>query len=109
MPKDNNKSGKALEIVQLRVIKLSQVKNLKNLDLLDSSITDHAHNSQDVFINFRQMGEEVCIATEEQIISYSQGDIIKKFIHSDVIFTNVFYIPTMVNNLYSISRLCHRR
>lgn len=54
------------------------------------------------------MREEACTATGEQIISYGRGDIVKKLTYSDVMFTNVLYIPTLVNNLYSVSRLCHR-
>lgn len=33
----------------------------------------------------------------------------KKFTYFDVMFTNVLYISTLINNLYNISRLCRRR
>lgn len=81
---------------------------MKNLDLVDSGATDHAHNSRDAFINFRPVREEAYTATGQQIISHGRGDVVKKFTHSDVMFTNVLYIPTLVNNLYSMSRLCRR-
>ena len=69
VPKDNNKSGKTLGNVQLGAVIFSQVGDLKNLDLLDSGAIDHAHNSQDVFINFRPIREEAYTATGERIIS----------------------------------------
>lgn len=80
---------------------------MKNLDLLNSHITDHAYNSQDVFINFYSMKKEVCTAIKKRIISYGQKDIIKKFTYTNIIFTNVLYIPILVNNLYYVSCLCY--
>lgn len=38
---------------------------------------------------------------------YGQEDVVKKFIKSDIMFINVFYIPILVKNLYSMSCLCH--
>lgn len=70
VPKDDDKSGKALGAVQLGAIRLSLVGDLKNLDLLDSGATNHAHNSRDAFINCYPMREEACTATGERIISY---------------------------------------
>ena len=52
------------------------------------------------------MRNKAYTATGEQIISYGWSDVVKKFIHSDVTFTNVFYIPILVNNFYNISHLC---
>ena len=104
MPKDDNKSGKALGTVQLGAVIFSEVGDLKNLDLLDSGATDHAHNSRDTFINFRPMREEAYTAMGERIISYSRGDVIKKFTYSNIMFTIVLYISILVNNLYSVSR-----
>lgn len=103
--KDNDKSGKVLGLVHLRAIRLSQIGELKNLDLLDSGAIDHAHNSRDIFINFCPMREKACTATRERIISYSQGDVVKKFIESNIMFTNILYISALVNNLYSMSCL----
>lgn len=89
IPKDDDQSGKALGSVQLGAITISQLGDLKNLELLDPGVTDQAHNSRDAFINFRPMREEACTATGERIISYGRGDVVKKFTHSDVMFTNV--------------------
>lgn len=47
------------------------------------------------------------MAIKEQIISYGQKNVVKKFTHLDVMFTNVFYISILVNNLYNVSCLCH--
>lgn len=55
------------------------------------------------------MREEACTANGERIISHGRGDIIKKFTYSDVMFTNILYIPTLVNNLYSVSHVCRCR
>ena len=47
IPKDDNKSGRPLGAMTLGAISLlaNQVGDLKNLDLLNSGATDHAHNS----------------------------------------------------------------
>ena len=47
------------------------------------------------------------MATEEHIIFYGFRDIIKKFEHSNIKFTNVLYIFVLVNNFYIVSRLCN--
>lgn len=41
-------------------------------------------------------------------MSYGRGDVVKMMTHGEVIFQEVLYIPTFVNNLYSTSRLCRR-
>lgn len=50
--KDNGKSDKAFEVVQIEAIILCSVKNCKNLDLLHFDTTDNTYNSRDIFINF---------------------------------------------------------
>ena len=55
------------------------------------------------------MRKEACTATGEQIIFYGQANVMKKFTHSNVSFTNVFYIPTLMNNLYIVSCLYYWR
>lgn len=42
-------------------------------------------------------------STKELIISYGRGDIVK-FCLTDITFKDVFYIPTLVNNLYNVGR-----
>lgn len=54
------------------------------------------------------MREETFTATVEQIISYGRGDVVKKFCLSGITFKNVLYIPTLVNNLYRVTRLRRR-
>lgn len=53
------------------------------------------------------MQEEALKATGERIFSYSRGEIEKKLYLSDIAFKDIFYIPTLVYNLYSMS--CLRR
>ena len=48
-------AAKLLELSNLE--QLCQGEDLKNLDLLDSGATDHAHNSRDAFSNFRPVRE----------------------------------------------------
>lgn len=79
------------------------------MNLLDFGVTDHAYNSRDTFTNFRPMRKEAYTAMGEQNISYGQEDVMKEFTYSDIIFTNIFYISILVNNLYSISYLCYCR
>lgn len=67
--------------------------------MLDFGAKNHAHNSFGAFINFYPIKKKIYIAIREQIIFYSQGDIIKKFTQSNIIFTNVLYITTLVNKL----------
>ena len=106
--KNNNRSGKTLGAIHLGAITLLQVKHIRNLDLLNSGATDHANKSRDMFINFHLLRKEAYIITRKRIISCRQGDIVKNFEHSDVMFTNVLHIPTLVNNLFSMSWLCHQ-
>lgn len=107
VPNDNNISGMTLRVFLLRAVLFFLIGHLKNLDLLDSEATDHVHNSQNAFIHFYPIKKIACTATEEQIISYSWEDNIKKFTCSNVMFTNVFYIFTLINNIYSVSCLYH--
>lgn len=79
----------------------SQVGDLKNLDLLDSGATD-------TFTNLRPMREETFTVTVERIISNGRGGIMKKFCLSGITFKDVLYIPILVNNLYSVTRLRRR-
>lgn len=55
------------------------------------------------------MRKEAYIATGEQIVFYSQGDIVKGFNYLYLTYTNVLYIPSLVNNLCNVSHLCCRR
>ena len=55
------------------------------------------------------MREKTYNATRKRIISYNRGDIIKRFSYLDVTFTNVLYIPILMNNLYSVRCLCYCR
>lgn len=44
MLKDNNKNGKILKTIQLRVVTFFQIRDLKNLDLLDFEAINYVHN-----------------------------------------------------------------
>lgn len=105
----NDDSDRTSEDIQLGAITLCQTHGLENLDLLDFGAKDHAHNSRDDFTGFCSMIEEACTitGTGKRIISYGRGNISKKFACSKVTFIDAFYVPTLVNNLYSASRLCH--
>lgn len=83
--------------------------------MLDFDTKDHSHNSQNTFINFYSMKKKMCIATKKQIIFYNcrkrimfygWENVIKKFIYLDIIFTNILYIPILINNFYNVSYPC---
>lgn len=97
------KSGKHLGAMMLNS---SHSGDAINQNLLDSGATEHANNCRDAFTNFRCVGETAHTATGEAIVSYGRGDVVKMMTHGEVTFQEVLYIPTLVNNLYSTSRLC---
>ena len=99
------KSGKHLGAMMLNS---SHSGDLINQNLLDSGATEHANNCRDAFTNFRPVREVAHTATGEAIVSYGRGDVVKMMTHGEVTFQEVLYIPTLVNNLYSTSRLCRR-
>lgn len=82
-----------------------QTEDLENLDLLIFDSTDHAHNSRDAFTSFCPMIEKVFTSLGERNFSFGRGTIRKRFVTSNITFTNVMYVPTLVNNLYSASHL----
>ena len=83
----------------------SHFGNIINQNLLDSGAAEHANNCRNKFTNFQPVREVAHTSTGEAIVSYSRGDIIKMMTHGEVTFQEVFYIPTLLNNLYSTSRL----
>lgn len=97
------KSGKHLGAMMLNS---SHSGDPINQNLLDSGATEHANNCRDAFTNFRSVRETAHTATGEAIVSYGRGDVVKMMSHGEVTFQEVLYIPTLVNNLYSTSRLC---
>lgn len=50
--KNSDKNNEFLGAVQLGMIIFCQVRDLKNLDLLDSGVTNYVYNFQNDFINF---------------------------------------------------------
>lgn len=45
----------------------NQVKNLKNLEVLDFKATNHIYNSRDAFINFCLMKKKIYTATKKRL------------------------------------------
>lgn len=99
------KSGKYLGTI---ILNSSHLSDLINQNLLDSGATEHANNCRDAFTNFQSIRETAHTATGKAIVSYGRNDVVKMITHKEITFQEVIYIPTLVNNLYSTSRLCCR-
>lgn len=97
--------GKSRKHLETIILNSSHSSDLINQNLLDSGATEYANNCRDAFTNFRSIRETAHTATGEAIVSYGRGDVVKMMTHKEVTFQEVLYIPTLVNNLYSASRL----
>ena len=89
----------AVEPPELSNLEPSQTHDLENLDLLDFGATDHAHISRDAFISFCPMIEKAFSTYGRAVYFLWSRNISKKFACSNVTFTNVLYVLTLVNNL----------
>ena len=86
----------------------SHSDDLINQNLLDFRATDYANNCCNTFPNFWLLKKVANRVTGKAIISYGRGDVLKMMIYRKVIFQEMLYIHTFVNNIYNISWLCCR-